>query len=141
MSNKLDFEEPGYDGVHRGGYLPSKEVENKPQDTKYWQELWKGAVEAITELRTVILKLKAELKTERKAHEATRKALAALSGPIHLGYIYSSEEGITDIFILDENGDEIDTPVKATCLLERISKYFKRAKSAEQKLATLKAER
>ncbi|MFB3926603.1 MAG: hypothetical protein ACE14T_11175 [Syntrophales bacterium] len=60
--------------------------------------------------------------------------------PVHLGFFYNDEDGITNIYILDQDGNEIEREVRAKCLLERISKYFDRAKSAESESAKLKAE-
>lgn len=78
------------------------------------------------------------LQAEREANEATKRELESLLEPIHLGYFYNDEVGITDIYILDKDGNETSRPIKAKCLLKRISKYFERAKSAEQELVALK---
>lgn len=71
---------------------------------------------------------------EAKLAESERK-------PIHLGFFYNDEKGITDIYVLDKDGNETDREVKAKCLLEKISTYFNRAKLSEERLAESEAKR
>jgi hypothetical protein len=59
--------------------------------------------------------------------------------PVRLGFLFNETSGITDIFTVDEDGDEIDREVDAECLLEMIASYHKRVETAESELAPLRA--
>jgi hypothetical protein len=81
------------------------------------------------------------IKRKIRAKEHDFQLLSSLyNEPIHLGCFYNDEEGIKNIYILDKDGNETDRPVKAECLLARISKYFNRAKSAEAELEKARGE-
>jgi hypothetical protein len=62
------------------------------------------------------------------------------SEALHLGFFYNDEVGITDIYVLDKDGNETDREVKAKCLLARIAKYFNSAKLAKAEITRLQKE-
>ncbi len=74
-------------------------------------------------------------KAEARVKELEAENARLLNEPIHLGFLYNSEAGITNLYVLDENGEETDREVKAECLLRKISEYFYRAIAAEEELA------
>lgn len=62
-----------------------------------------------------------ELRARVESLEKENKILSLKTEPVRIGFIHDNVNGITDIFVVDEDGDEVDQSVKAESLMEYIN--------------------